>query len=160
MVFGDFDLSYFVNECDTSPIAVVCFSLYMLLTSVIMLNLLIAIISDSFDVVNEKQKAQLLRNRATLILENEGLLSWWGVKPKHGWVHALVRSSLRVQKQMDVNANPSNTGDAFTSRLKVLKDKIASMKTDLKGGNDQTKSEVKAEVQAVKADVKAEVQAV
>lgn len=127
MMFGDFDLEYLNDEdcVQTAPMSMACFILYMMLVAIVLLNLLIAIISDSFDIVNEKRKAEFLRNRAKLIITHEEVLAWFKRPPSCGWTHVLVRASERVQGGMDSNDAPT-ADDGFASRMKVLKAKMAA----------------------------------
>lgn len=61
-------------------------SLFQILVSIIMLNLLIAIINESYDRIRDFEKFQLLRNQATMIAEVEALTPGWLLRLGDDWV--------------------------------------------------------------------------
>jgi len=164
MMFGDFDLDYVHDDdcAQTAPMSVAWFVLYMMLVAIVLLNLLIAIISDSFDMVNEKKKAEFLRNRAKLVISHKDVLAWFGKKPTCGWIHVLVRVSLRVQGGMDASDAPA-ADEGFDSRMKVLKGRVNAVKAkvEVKVGAVEAKVDaVVGELSTIKGMVEARVDAV
>jgi hypothetical protein len=49
----------------------------LLVMNVVMLNLLVAIISKSFDEINEKWESAMYQDRASIIAENGYLIPWY-----------------------------------------------------------------------------------
>ena len=66
-----------------SNYAYLLFILNTIITTIIMLNLFIAIISNAFDKINEQGKRASYREKAGLISENEFLIS---AESKNSWV--------------------------------------------------------------------------
>jgi hypothetical protein len=52
----------------------------LLVMNVVMLNLLVAIISKSFDEINEKWESAMYQDRASIIAENGYLIPWYRKK--------------------------------------------------------------------------------
>ncbi|CAD7704761.1 unnamed protein product [Ostreobium quekettii] len=70
MMLGQFDPATF-NLASNRYFSVMIFSLYLLISFIMLLNLLIAIISDSFDNVRRNEEAQFLIGRAEVIEDLE-----------------------------------------------------------------------------------------
>ena len=66
MALGAFDIADF-----PSPLEVLMFTLCVLFTTVLLLNLLIAVMSDSYEYVKESEVVEELRGRAHIIVEHE-----------------------------------------------------------------------------------------
>ena len=81
MMLGGFDLAPFHNS--PSPfLAVGVFVLFMLMMSVILLNAVIAIMSNTFERVNDQRKAVGMLEKAKVILEIESLMRCTNDKSK------------------------------------------------------------------------------
>jgi hypothetical protein len=52
----------------------------LLVMNVVMLNLLVAIISKSFEEINEKWESAMYQERASIIAENSYLIPWYRKK--------------------------------------------------------------------------------
>ncbi|CAD7700864.1 unnamed protein product [Ostreobium quekettii] len=74
MMLGDFDLPAFY-EAELAPWALTLFVLYMVSMMIILLNLLIAIMSDTFDRVKDVEDIAFLHARASVIDDAESMLS-------------------------------------------------------------------------------------
>ncbi|KAG2495458.1 hypothetical protein HYH03_006403 [Edaphochlamys debaryana] len=68
-------------------------SLYMILVTIILLNILIAIINDSYERINDAEAHEALRTRAMLVVEAESVLPRWLAKRT---LAKLARSDLYV----------------------------------------------------------------
>ena len=70
----------------------------LLVMLVMMMNLLIAIISDSFERMQEKEAAQFLHERAQIIRDNNVLLDVLGIWPEQDchWLHVLAPAEANV----------------------------------------------------------------
>jgi hypothetical protein len=56
------------------------FCMVLLVMNVVMLNLLVAIISKSFEEINEKWESAMYQERASIIAENSYLIPWYRKK--------------------------------------------------------------------------------
>jgi len=94
MMLGFFE-TQILSESSTSPTAISLFVAYELMVVIILLNLLIAIMGDSYGKVRETEHLQFMRGRASLIDGIEATLSkeelqnekWFPV----GYIHILQR---------------------------------------------------------------------
>lgn len=96
MVLGDFRLSWF-DKVPHPEIGQVLWIIFMFLEMVLLLNLLIALMGDSYEKVQEKSKIEALRERAGLLVEMELVIEYlFGDKflLKHNycprWLHAVL----------------------------------------------------------------------
>ena len=80
---------------------------------VVMLNLLIAIISDTFDRVQEKEAAQFQLERARLIRDNNAVLDALKIWPEKRcpWLHVLRPRGI----------GSSTNSDSWNGRVRTLK---------------------------------------
>jgi hypothetical protein len=123
-LFGTFTLMlgefYLDDDRFTTPEQLVFFSLYAVFALVIMLNLLIAIISDSFEKMKEREMAQFLRERAGTIAEYQQLIEMvpflrcW-ITTNTAWVHVL--------KPADSSAADQQASE-WNGRLRRMMDKM------------------------------------
>ncbi|GMH97735.1 hypothetical protein TrVE_jg4330 [Triparma verrucosa] len=135
MMLGTFDPNEF--EASLSPTAtLILFVFFMLVMNVVMMNLLIAIMGDTFDQIQEYAMAEYLFCRASIILEFEIALSekdksneeWFPT-----WLQVLVPTLDYERKEWD-------------GRLRNLKRSIESM-------NDNVKKSTGEEVKMLKEDI-------
>ncbi|GLI61786.1 hypothetical protein VaNZ11_004286, partial [Volvox africanus] len=75
MMYGDFDVN-FLSTLDSGALGLdaltrVLASIYMILVTIILLNLLISVISESYERIRENEKWESLRNKALLVVESE-----------------------------------------------------------------------------------------
>ncbi|KAG2432387.1 hypothetical protein HYH02_012959 [Chlamydomonas schloesseri] len=75
MMYGDFDADFLTNidsgALGLDALTQVITSVYMILVTIILLNLLISIISESYERIRENERWESLRNKALLIVESE-----------------------------------------------------------------------------------------
>jgi hypothetical protein len=129
-----------------SPLGKAVQSVFLLFVLVIMLNLLIAIISDTFEKVTEKEVAQFRSERARLIVEYEANVRLFSaitripldayLKSEALWLHVLKRSEQahdvmewegrmrNLKKHMDTQHKKVTTG--ATEQYKKIDSKIDS----------------------------------
>ena len=74
MMLGDFDVEVFY-ESNRAYIALPLFILYMIIMMIVLLNLLIAIMGDSFDRVKSNEELFFMKARASVIDDVESMLS-------------------------------------------------------------------------------------
>lgn len=72
MILGDFDVDGLSAE--STPLAIFFFLACTIFNMIVMLNLLIAIISESFAAIHENAENAMYQQRASLIAENEYLV--------------------------------------------------------------------------------------
>ncbi|EFJ52883.1 hypothetical protein VOLCADRAFT_86312 [Volvox carteri f. nagariensis] len=75
MMYGDFDVN-FLSDIESGALGLdaltrVIASVYMILVTIILLNLLISIISESYERIRENERWESLRNKALLVVECE-----------------------------------------------------------------------------------------
>jgi hypothetical protein len=149
IMLGEFylDDDHRFNDTIVVQLVFVGFALTVL---VVMLNLLIAIISDTFERVIEKQNARFWKQLAILIRDLEQLLalapSLRLQQPSHQWLHALVpmENSLSANKQQ------------WSGRVDRLTAHVDEQVGDVKAQVDDVKAQVgdvKAQVRDVNAKV-------
>lgn len=74
-ILGDFDTSLLFCKSSSALVPVLLFLLYMIIMSIILLNLLIAIMGDSFARIKSTEAMQFLRARAGAIDDIESMMS-------------------------------------------------------------------------------------
>ncbi|KAG2433469.1 hypothetical protein HYH02_012588 [Chlamydomonas schloesseri] len=81
MIYGDFDATLLlrpgVASSGLAKLTSLVAALYMLFVSIILLNLLIAIVGDAYERVLESEGATDIRNKANMIVEVEQLMPGW-----------------------------------------------------------------------------------
>ena len=93
MMLGGFDITFFDTLGDFRILGQVLFILYALFQMILLLNLLIALMGDSYEKVQEKANTEALRERAGLLVEIELVMGQKLLKRNHycpRWLHALV----------------------------------------------------------------------
>jgi hypothetical protein len=122
------------------------FIVFVLLVLIMMFNLLIAIISDTFERVIEKQNARFWQQLAILIRDLELLLALAPPlrlhRPSHQWLHALVPMEQSL-----------SADDQWSGRVRYLTDRVDAKVDGVKAQVDEVKAQVKAQVDQVKAQV-------
>lgn len=63
MIIGSFDINTFKNDTPNSSMAIIMFSAYQVLGMIVLLNLLIAIMGDTFDRVKEMESLHFWKAR-------------------------------------------------------------------------------------------------
>jgi len=72
--FGDFEMDILYNAPEPVT-ALILFVLYVVIISIILLNMLIALMSEKFAQINEKRKTQVIEARARAIDDIDSMLS-------------------------------------------------------------------------------------
>lgn len=70
MMLGEFDAGYFYYS-DSSVVAIVLFMVYMIIMMVILINLLIAVMGDSFDRIKDQEEISFYVAKAKVIQDVE-----------------------------------------------------------------------------------------
>ena len=94
----------------------------LLFASVVMMNLLIAVISDSFERVQEKKVAQFLLGRAQLIRDNNLIFDFFNMEQsKCRWLHVM---------QSKEGSSSDRQGEEWSGRLRALKKRMVELQKE------------------------------
>jgi hypothetical protein len=123
------------------------FFVFVALVMIIMLNLLIAIISDTFERVVERQEAQFWKQLASLLQEIEHLSPRWvlaAAPPAEcAWLHVLER----------VETDGSSGQESWSGRVRQLKHHVDQSEKKLQQQIGEVKEQVEQQVDEVKQQV-------
>eukprot|EP00193_Tetraselmis_chui_P020832 CAMPEP_0177792786 /NCGR_PEP_ID=MMETSP0491_2-20121128/24713_1 /TAXON_ID=63592 /ORGANISM="Tetraselmis chuii, Strain PLY429" /LENGTH=1607 /DNA_ID=CAMNT_0019315229 /DNA_START=622 /DNA_END=5445 /DNA_ORIENTATION=+ len=140
MMLGDFKLSWF-DKIRNPFVGQLLWSLFMFLEMVLLLNLLIALMGDSYEKVQEKSKIEALRERAGLLVEMEAVIEYMlgeeflirrNYCPR--WLHALMPKEA------------FQSSDGIGSRTREWSGIAGSIKTDLEVAVTSLKVQMKEEI--------------
>ena len=149
---------YLDDDRFSSVSAHVFFIVYAVVAPIIMLNLLIAIISDSFDKMKEKEGAQFLRERASLLAEYQIMLEmlpfvarWADMNPKY--IHVLKPAGDLSAREQEAQ---------WSGRIRGLKthvkEQVGGVKAEVEALNAKLDAQ-DAKVEAVNSKLDAKVEA-
>lgn len=127
----------------TSTIFLLLSSLFTLLVNVVMLNALIAIMSDTYERVSEQRIERGLQQRAELLVEYEKMML--SKSERNGfasWLHAIRRKD---------DALVASEADQWAGQLRRIKDDVKSLRGSMEAKMAEVKGEVKGEVAKVEA---------
>ena len=117
------------------------------------MNLLIAIMGDSYEKVKESERVQALRERAQIIVEAERTNPSW--QKYHKYMHIAEAADISTS-----DAQKNLEWEGITGRVKqLLEMQTAEAKVEraeLKAETAEVKAELKAELKAETAEIKAE----
>lgn len=133
LMLGEFDITEFTVGPERTPTSIVAqalFYAYVCLVAIVLLNLLITILSDSYDLSTERRKAELTRMRAQLAVEYYRLLPWL-LRPRGRWVHVLISSALLAEQRREFELEGTQAmDDDWASRLSVIKVGLMHLRRD------------------------------
>ena len=112
---GSFD-----NYQEITGFDFVVFIVTSLFQNIVMLNLLIAIISDTFDKVQEKQTALDCQERCKLMLDIEVLLYWNRAKGKRQFIH--------ICQYLTAHNEETSETEQWMGKIRSLKQEIANIR--------------------------------
>lgn len=121
-------------------------SLYFLITllvNIICLNLLIAILSNTYDNVQASQDSTNCKKKAEIIQSLSNQMFWKSDEVKLVYIHVLNYAGEGLTSNSDV--------DEWVGRVRIMVDKIDGMKLEQRN----IKDELKTEQQAAKEELKA-----
>ena len=149
MMIGEFYSDDPAGPLGGDGLARLLFFLYITIALIVMMNLLIAIISDTFERVIERQGAQFMKERANLLRDTETVLGGWlsvrSAPQPHKFLHVLM------PEQKD--GAMVGTIDGWSGRLRQMKDHVNQHMEKTKMQINEVKSDVNAQVDDVKAQV-------
>jgi hypothetical protein len=143
-IVGSFDMNNFENLE-----SMVFFVLYLSLMVIIMLNLLIAIMSDSYEKVKESEVVEARKLRAETIIAEENLMSdrdRANADYFPGYLQVL-RATDGTEQQW------SGLSGKMVSEILKVENKLAETKRDLKQQADQQTEQVKEQVTQLKGQM-------
>jgi len=140
MMLGDFKLSWF-DKIANPYVGQLLWALFMFLEMVLLLNLLIALMGDSYEKVQEKSKIEALRERAGLLVEMEAVIEYmlgekFLIKQNYcpRWLHALMPKEA------------FQSSDGVGSRTREWSGIAGSIKSDLEASVNLLKVQMKEEI--------------
>uniref|UniRef100_A0A7S1XMJ4 Ion transport domain-containing protein n=1 Tax=Phaeomonas parva TaxID=124430 RepID=A0A7S1XMJ4_9STRA len=157
LMLGDFDMQEFGGSVNPSLTAAL-FVLFMVLVNIVYLNLLIAIMGDTFDEVQESAKAQYLYSLAKIILEYEEVLPP-DVRSKNTqwfpeYLQVLVPQSAGGARAAAEEEWPGRM-QALSRRMRdVVKEEVGNANQDVRAVREEV-NDIKGDVAQVKSDVAA-----
>mmetsp|Transcript_37622 Transcript_37622/g.106269 ORF Transcript_37622/g.106269 Transcript_37622/m.106269 type:complete len:1580 (-) Transcript_37622:421-5160(-) len=152
MMLGDFKHSWFA-KLPLPAVGQVLWVIFMFLEMILLLNLLIALMGDSYEKVQEKSKIEALRERAGLLVEMEMVIEYMlGEKYllKHNfcprWLHAVVpKEALQ-------------SGAEGQGRTREWSGVAGSIKQDMESSMNQLKMQMREEMDRLHDNLSREVQ--
>mmetsp|Transcript_33203 Transcript_33203/g.77972 ORF Transcript_33203/g.77972 Transcript_33203/m.77972 type:complete len:983 (+) Transcript_33203:326-3274(+) len=105
----------------------VLFYSFNILVSIVLLNLLITVLSDSYDLSQERRKGEWVRMRAQLVVEYHRLMPG-ALRVKGKWLHVLISSGLLAETVRDFDIGDKSSDDDWASRLSSLRSTLAQMR--------------------------------
>ena len=141
MMLGEFYLDDDHRFDDTIVVQLV-FVGFVLIVLIMMFNLLIAIISDTFERVIEKQNARFWQQLAILIRDLEQLLALAPFlrlhPPSHQWLHALIP----IEESFSADEQWSGRVRYLTGRMTAQVDGVNAKVDGVKAQVDEVKAQV------------------
>eukprot|EP00210_Caulerpa_lentillifera_P003428 g3271.t1 len=166
-MIGTYEVEVYSDSGSLSPFIVFTFVVYLSIQSIVMFNLLIAIMSDTYDRVKSTEEEQLLMGRARFIDACEAALTKNQIKK----MESGIGKYLYVILQQDVNLSEELT--LWQGRVKVIEENvrkivtksqatimenmrrdISVLKEEIKGDINILDHEMKRDMKNLKVDVK------
>ena len=117
LALGNWDLTGMGNRA--MPLVWILFILVTMFNTIIMLNLLIAIISETYDNVNQKKEAAQYQEKARIIFENSYLIPEYR-RVKHCQKNSLLLFVEKVVTEMKDETADETDFDKIMYRLKQI----------------------------------------
>jgi len=132
LMFGYMDIADFEVDAANSPTSIARAALFYAfsgLVTIVLLNLLITILSNSYDQSTERRRAELMRMRAQLIVEYHRLLPSL-LRPRGRYVHVLASSAHLAETRGEFELEGGQKDDEWASRLSGLKLSISAVRRE------------------------------
>eukprot|EP00210_Caulerpa_lentillifera_P007825 g7467.t1 len=179
-MIGTFDTEVYSESGKLSPIIVLFFVLYLSIQAIVMFNMLIAIMSDTFDKVKSTEEEQLLMGRAQFIDACEAALTENQIKSMNEkigkYLYILFSKDEDINKESSMwNGRINNIKDNVKKHLwesqTTILEEIKNMRKDNESLEKRIKDEsaqalvslegsMKAEMMAMKEQIKADIASV
>lgn len=133
LMLGAFDLAEFAVDVRVATprqyALQVLFYAFQILVTIVLLNLLITILSDSHDLSTERRKAEYMRMRAQLIVEYHRLIPAI-LRPRGEWLHVLVSSAMLAEQRRDFEIDVASNEDEWSTRLTSLRSQLGTVRRE------------------------------
>ncbi|CDW78106.1 wd-40 repeat protein [Stylonychia lemnae] len=150
LAIGDTQTDTFNNTVQPTLLWIL-FSICLILTNVVMLNLLIAIISEAFEIINQNSEQANYQERARIIAENSYLIPKWKKKSFGGKNQYLVMArELQDQEIQDPQVEIQNKLLEVSDDLHKLKKEQQTQNEEVINTLKEIRSRLPAVVQAAK----------
>ena len=118
------------------------FCMVLLVMNVVMLNLLVAIISKSFEEINEQSESAMYRERASIIAENSYLIPWYRKKE-----HCADKDQYLVITR-DLLSEEHDTGavEAVQNKLNEIETSLNDFKHEYRENQEEFLEKVKTAI--------------
>jgi len=145
IALGDWDTGEFYNGTSDGNFSILLFGLYLLAMVVILLNLLIAIMGDSYDRVKDKEELEFMRGKVKLLMDLESEMETFDLR-RHArradqFVHFMVPSQ-QVQE---------NEAQEWLGRLRETEKRMRSIVDDSQDKVQETIAGLEAKIDMVLA---------
>ena len=155
MLLGNWDIDQFIGASDvTSNAALIAGSLYMFLVPIVTMNLLIAIMSDSYDRVRDNQRLEARLQKAMVLVDIDRT---YGGLLKRFFGESIYPVYLHVLAPTDENVSFGSADDQWDGRLKAIqtgvKEAVAEVKSNVKDMENKMEG-VEKDVKGIEKDVK------
>lgn len=89
--------------------------------NIVSLNLLIAVISNTFDSVQSSIEAHHLRTKAQILSELSGFQTWDRDKSERMYLHIIQNANSKLE---DLRNDKGSGDDEFSGRVRMISNKI------------------------------------
>jgi hypothetical protein len=138
-----------ITESYYAPVAVTLLVSFMLLMGVILLNLLIAIMSDKHGEVKAQELASANYNRASIVVEYEKLMSAADRKrPEYSPKYLHVLRTERIVEKDEKSQEIQSLEQLVHDKADELKEENADMKAELKAENAELRKMLQTQMQS------------
>eukprot|EP00892_Ulva_mutabilis_P007601 jgi/Ulvmu1/5212/UM022_0005.1 len=146
MILGSFDISTFMEATPHSEMAIAMFCLYQVLGMIVLLNLLIAIMGDTFDRVRETESLHFWKGRAAVIDEIElaqqlghgaGATATVGSKYLAPYLHTISGTELTQLQKKQWGGKLRETKDQIAKLEQSLTTRLQAIEKELHRRNSQ-----------------------
>ena len=117
-----------VEDLNESRVYFINYFGFTLIVNIVSLNLLIAVISNTFDSVQSSIEAHHLRTKAGILLDLSQFMSWNRHKSERMYLHIVQNSNNKLK---DLHG-PGGAEDEFSGRVRVISNKIQDLQDSMK----------------------------
>ena len=110
-----------IDDLKNSRIYLINFFGFTLIVNIVSLNLLIAIISNTFDSVQSSIQAHHLRTKAQILQDLSSFQSWNRDKSERFYLHIIQNANSKLQ---DLGNVKNNGDEEFSGRVRIISNKI------------------------------------
>lgn len=97
---------------------------FSLIVNIVSLNLLIAVISNTFDSVQSSIEAHHLKTKAEILQELSGFQTWNRNKSERKYLHIIQNANSKLE---DLGSDKSSGEDEFNGRVRAISNKMQEL---------------------------------